>query len=293
MAYEKLEDADLVARARTLADRYRRSVADLVAVIAELDRRRVSCRLGYSSTFDLCVKDLLLSPDDAFKLIRAARATRAHPEILSYLSEGSLTTRGVAILAPEQNTLDFPALLDRARGRTIEAIERLVAERRPQEPSPDRIKILRVDAPAGREPVAVYRFEFCADDTLKVLLDRSKDLLSPECPTGRLEEVLTRILTDYLERHDPLRRQSRPRGTLRNPRARRVPPSIRDEVWRRDEGRCTFVTDDGVRCGATKWLELDHKQPWALGGRSDKAGNIRLLCRAHNQWEAKRIFGER
>ena len=64
-----------------------------------------------------------------------------------------------------------------------------------------------------------------------------------------------------------------------------------DIVWRRDGGRCAYLGPDGHRCGETAWLELDHIIPWARGGRSDEPGNIRLLCRAHNQSEAARLFG--
>jgi hypothetical protein len=38
-------------------------------------------------------------------------------------------------------------------------------------------------------------------------------------------------------------------------------------------------------------LEFDHVRPWALGGSSGDAANVRLLCRVHNRLEARRIFG--
>jgi len=121
------------------------------------------------------------------------------------------------------------------------------------------------------------------------MIDRLKDLLSHKYPAGELEDLFKETLGYYLEREDPLRADPAERRATRNPRARSVPPAIRDEVWRRDESRCTFVSDEGRRCEATRWLELDHIVPWALGGRSDDAGNIRLLCR-HNQQEARRVF---
>jgi hypothetical protein len=37
-------------------------------------------------------------------------------------------------------------------------------------------------------------------------------------------------------------------------------------------------------------VEFDHLQPVARGGQASTE-NIRLLCRAHNQWEAERVFG--
>jgi hypothetical protein len=73
----------LIAKAKDLAAKYRRSVADLIALIAELDRRRIFAPAGYSSTFEFCVRELLVSEDDAYRLIRSARASIKRPEVLS------------------------------------------------------------------------------------------------------------------------------------------------------------------------------------------------------------------
>jgi hypothetical protein len=61
-------------------------------------------------------------------------------------------------------------------------------------------------------------------------------------------------------------------------------------VWERDGGRCTFVAESGHRCESRKRLEFDHIDPVAIGGEAT-VDNIRLRCRAHNQYEAESIFG--
>ncbi len=72
--------------------------------------------------------------------------------------------------------------------------------------------------------------------------------------------------------------------------SRHVPAAVRSAVWLRDEARCTFVDERGVRCRATKALELHHEWPFARGGPST-AENIRLRCRAHNELAAEQDFG--
>lgn len=54
-----------------------------------------------------------------------------------------------------------------------------------------------------------------------------------------------------------------------------------------------FVSPDGTPCGSREFLEIDHIQPFARGGPSDRTGNLRLLCRAHNQWNGMLAFGPR
>ena len=60
----------------------------------------------------------------------------------------------------------------------------------------------------------------------------------------------------------------------------------------RDGRQCTFVSESGRRCSACRRLDFDHVVPVARGGHTT-AGNLRLLCPAHNQLEADRVFGAR
>ncbi len=73
--------------------------------------------------------------------------------------------------------------------------------------------------------------------------------------------------------------------------SRHIPASIRRAVVRRDAGRCRYVSPGGVPCGAAEFLEFHHVDPWARSGTHSVDG-IALRCRAHNQYEARRVFGE-
>jgi hypothetical protein len=61
-------------------------------------------------------------------------------------------------------------------------------------------------------------------------------------------------------------------------------------VWEHDGGQCTFVAADGTRCTSCH-CEIDHIIPKSRGGRSDP-NNLRLRCRAHNQYAAEQMFGK-
>jgi hypothetical protein len=65
---------------------------------------------------------------------------------------------------------------------------------------------------------------------------------------------------------------------------------VRREVFARDGEQCTFVDPTGNRCPARALLELDHVQPWSLGGSND-ASNLRVTCRAHNNFSAEQKLG--
>ncbi|MEZ4753413.1 MAG: HNH endonuclease signature motif containing protein [Bdellovibrionota bacterium] len=70
---------------------------------------------------------------------------------------------------------------------------------------------------------------------------------------------------------------------------RHIPAKIRDEVYVRDGGQCTF-DGDGVRCDSKHDLEVHHEIPFSVC-KSHEVDNLRLLCQRHNKFEAERVFG--
>ncbi|HEU4365737.1 MAG TPA: HNH endonuclease signature motif containing protein, partial [Candidatus Krumholzibacteria bacterium] len=80
-----------------------------------------------------------------------------------------------------------------------------------------------------------------------------------------------------------------PRGK-NDARSRYIAAAVRDKVFTRDEGLCTFVGPDGRRCASRHALQIDHVKPVARGGAST-ADNLRLLCAHHNRLEAERLMG--
>ncbi len=126
-------------------------------------------------------------------------------------------------------------------------------------------------------------------------------LLSHALPTGDVAQVLDRALDALIldlqkRRLGAITPRPRRQGTLprRRPgasaRKRYVPARIRRAVWERDQGRCTFVGATGHRCEAQRFLQFDHIDPVARGGKATVEG-MRLRCRTHNHYEAERAFG--
>jgi hypothetical protein len=125
-------------------------------------------------------------------------------------------------------------------------------------------------------------------------LRRVQDLLAHAVPDRNVDHVLLRALSE-LERKLQVRKFGagrkgrRRRSTPTDERA--IPASIRQAVWQRDCGRCTFIGSGDHRCDARARLEFDHVTPVARGGLTT-AANLRLRCRAHNQYGARQVFGD-
>ena len=66
--------------------------------------------------------------------------------------------------------------------------------------------------------------------------------------------------------------------------SRAIPSYLRKYIWERDGGQCSYIHHETKhRCASRHLLQIDHIQPFALGGRSEKE-NLRLLCAGHNQY---------
>ena len=121
----------------------------------------------------------------------------------------------------------------------------------------------------------------------------AQELLSHRVPSGDVADVLLCVLKAAIPQleKEKFAASEKPRAARRPaPGTRRVPAHVKRAVWKRDDGRCTFVGENGRRCESRHGIEFDHVQEVARGGDA-RASTIRLRCRAHNQYEAERTFG--
>lgn len=329
-ARSHLSDHALIQSAVTHAGSERAATADLIADIAEIDERRLYAPAGYSSIHAYCVGQLRLSDDAAFKRITAARAGRRFPAIFTALADGRLHLAAVSLLAPHLTEDTATELLSAASHKTKSEIERLLAERFPKadllawvedlpsasasraagqdglagtdgELAPGRVHDPVIPNPAPPEhstvkPLSAQSFgvQFTLGERAHDKLRYIRDLLSHEIPSGDLAavfEALCDLAIPQLEKRK-FAATAKPRAGHRRPAAdsRHIPDEVLRAVWERDGGRCTFVSESGHRCEARRFVEFDHIEAFARGGKATVDG-IRLLCRAHNQYEAERTFG--
>ncbi len=122
----RLSDGDLLAEVARLAACEREATAALVALLAEVDARRLYLGEGCASLFTYCTQRLNLSEHAAYHRIEGARAARAFPIILEHLRSGALTLTTVTLLRPHLTVENHERLLAAARGRSKRDVEMLV-----------------------------------------------------------------------------------------------------------------------------------------------------------------------
>jgi hypothetical protein len=145
--------------------------------------------------------------------------------------------------------------------------------------------------PLSRESYAVQFTRSREDDERFRYL---QDLLGHQVARGNLAKVYDRAVRELIAKMERVRF-----GACAKPRkgsqgastdTRYVPAQVKREVWQRDGGQCTFVSESGRRCEARGEVEFDHVKEFARGGETTVDG-LRLRCRGHNQYTAEQTFG--
>lgn len=281
-----------------------RADADLILRLAENDSRKIYREAGFSSLFAFC-RSLGFSEGYAQQRIVAARCIKEHPEVYWMLREGSMTLCTLCemrrVVTPENKAEVVPLFKGASKREAHQIAVSLGAPVKPKRDSVRAKKVLVSNGVSATQesplPVAVEeRFD------LRVEMDRElKDLLDEAQrygPSFQIRDVLKAALKAYVQprRPKPASRMegaagpSAPKKSRVLSRSRYISRSVRDEVRIRDGEQCTYVAPDGRRCCERRRLQMDHIQPYALGG-ANTVQNLRLRCQQHNLLGAEEVFG--
>jgi hypothetical protein len=313
MRLSECSDIRLLDRLDALVASHRQCMADIVAHLAELDSRSAVIARGYPSLFQYCVEHLRFSEDEACRRIEAARLSHRFPAVLPTLASGKVTLSSLSLLKPHITLENSDELLAGIEGRSCRAAKEWLAARFPQPDMPERIRPL----PKSKlEPLSEDRFAFQAtiSRSLKDEIELVRDLMRHRNPSGDLERILGEAIAALrakLEKQKlgattkppsktqpapsktqpaPSKTQPAPSKTQPATASRHIPSAIKRAIVKIDGLRCSFVGIDGKRCNCRAFLEFDHVYPRAIGG-GNEASNVRILCRAHNQHAAERVYG--
>ena len=215
-------------------------------------------------------------------------------------------------------------ILEQVQGRSKRECEKVFAALSPCSSKPeDSTRVVAEDQ---------YRISFVGDEVLLQKLEKIKGLIAHRNPNPSYAELFSIMADLVLKKIDPEKsletsseknevkeeastslERWNPKGhsSLTSPArpkckesskqivalqqtstSRYIPAALKKAVWQEAQGRCTY-TDPRTkhRCESTHMLEIDHALPLALGGQTELQ-NLRLVCRAHNQFLALQAFGK-
>lgn len=293
-----LGDGALIARTESLAREERTVTQRLLRCLQEVERRELHLSRGHGSLFAWMCATLGYSEDQAQYRVDAMRAARDVPEAWSMLKEGTLSIsnlvraqrffkqmkkRGEAYSVSQKREVILEL-----QGSSLRKCERILAERSPGPEFAEKLVpvaggafqlsfVLNEEEMKGLEALRTFWGGMSFADTFKRLLKESLGKI-PEC--GQSVTLQPRKTVEQSGETGP-------------PRNRHIPRSLRREIWKRDGSRCAYISEEtGTKCESTHGLQVDHVTPYAWGGEH-RVENLRLLCRAHNLYLGRRMFGRR
>jgi 5-methylcytosine-specific restriction endonuclease McrA len=280
----------------------RKSNAEVIRSLREVQLKGLHLEWGYSSLFHYCMAELGYSNAAASRRVSTVYLALDVPQVSDQIESGKLSLNRAQAISnfikkeKDQAGVKYTKeqkseLYEAAKACTQEQAEQLFAQRT-EIMTPKFQEKKRVLETGETHAHLKYSVE------LKEKIKHVKDLLTSSRESLTDSELFELLLEDFIERKDPVKRASRikermtniPRKTspdnsrrVKSPqRTRLIPAAARHALALTTPQKCQYQDPrTGAVCGSTKRLETDHKLPFSKGGGHEPS-NLTYLCKSHN-----------
>ena len=303
---------DWVAKAQKLVAEERKITLALIECLEMISTQMIYAELGYGSLFEFCTRHLGLSEGSAHRRISAMRLSRDVPTVKSKLVTGELSLSNAAKIEvatrkskTEKSTV-VEACLNLSQKECEVKLFTLVPETKESMRFTEHSRTLSSD---------YTEIKLLISTELKIKIDELQNLMSHQNPEKSILKLFEKLANEELERQQKKRsvhhtaKSNNAQAKIKNsdfakstnaqvefkgtysaakPGTRtRIPAQIQKQVWTNANHQCQF---EG--CKSRYQLQIEHLIPVAFGG-THELSNLTLLCRTHNLFRAKQIFGSK
>jgi hypothetical protein len=306
MDLKNISNQDLIQRLEKLTRTERKITHVILLHINEVEARRLYAGLGFESLYAYLTKGLLYSESAAYRRLQAARLLKTVPEVAEQIESGALNlsqlTQVQKCLKEEQQKgrkltpENIQDILNKLENKSNFESEKILATQfnhaviTCETIKPQQDGSVRIEVTFSKE-----QFE---------ALTQAQSLLSHICPDGKWNEVLTTLAQKFnqsklgKESHGKNISQGNTEAEVESEVKKDIPPDsetyrphisvkIKRQLLENAHYECEYVDPvTGRKCTSQHQLQIDHRQPLALGGSHDES-NLRVLCRLHNNYEAQ------
>ncbi len=187
----------------------RRITQQIIEKLVEVDKTMLYAKMGYSSLFDFCTKELRLSEGAANRRISAMRLLRQVPTIKNKLEMNEINISTLTQLK------SFITRVEKADGHKLTTSEKTnlieIISNKNQRECEQTLIALRPLEYINRETqrrvdAATVEVKFYMNLSLQKKLERTRELLSHVNHKMEYADLFDRLLEDFLKRNDPMRR---------------------------------------------------------------------------------------
>ena len=302
-----LKDCDLNQKIKHLAEQERKITQEVIASIAEVDRRQFFLRMGYPSLYAYLTLEIRYSEGAAQRRIDAARLFNKVPEVSDKIVQGTINLSQISKMQKAVRQIK------KESGVAVSlTLQKIVLEKMENKNS------VQSDLVLARELQIEIKTEekkkIQQDESVRVeltfskeemqLLEEARALLSHKTG-GKLKDTLIEMAKKTIHTHQPkiktkgaagiagvkegadakgkqasVNKTSTATAAVKSTSSRPT-PKLKREIFMRHQG-CQFKNPEtGRLCGSKFFLEVDHIRPRFAGG-SNETENLRALCKNHN-----------
>ena len=254
-----LKSPELLEETKVLVKKERETLFLILKHLEEIELRDLHLSMGYGSMTEFGVKYLNYSEPEIQRRLAAMHTMRGLPEIQEKVEAGTISMTTLTSAARAFNRKEHTP---EQKNDILKSLEHL--------PTREVEKVLNLQS---------NTLSFYADEALRQELEELKNLWG--CNLSNAIKRMTQVAL----------KERKTKPTPERPETRVPSEDLKRRVRERDQN-CTFLSKDGRRCGSSFNPQYDHILPWALGGQTTFE-NLRLLCGAHNRFNARETFGRR
>jgi 5-methylcytosine-specific restriction endonuclease McrA len=299
MTLSKMENSELLASAKKLAAQERKIQVEFLWHLLEIQRPQLFLEIGYPSLYDYVVTELGCSHSAAYRRIQAMRLLESVPNVAEKLEEGSINLTTAAqvqnFIKSEKKTGGVVSyrqkieMVEAIENKSARDVEKHLISLKPENViRPEKVRFVTPE---------IVEIRLMIPDSLKEKLDILRyrfSHINPEMTYLNLIEYLTDRALLRLEgkrKNTDIEEMTAKKLSESSSHSRYLSEKIRDAVWKRDNGCCTYQDpNSGKKCEGKYQLQIDHIFPWSQGGEN-KIENLRLLCGQHNRKKGGRNEG--
>lgn len=137
-----LPDGTLLSTLEGLLLLSRRTAANIIVFLGEVEQRRLHLLAGYGSMFAYCTCRLGMSEDEAYRRIEVSRLTRRFPEVGELLAAGKISLSVATLLRQHLTDGNRLILLEAVSGKTVAQAREVLAAWYPRPDVPASIRKL-------------------------------------------------------------------------------------------------------------------------------------------------------
>ncbi len=291
----RLSNLELDSKLKTLAQRERNLLHEVLLHIHEADRRRLYLQMVYPSLFEYLTKGCRFSRTSAQRRIDAARLIAAVPEVAEKIKTGEISLSQTSYLQKAIREKDKTQkvlteikqeIIRSICGKSMADSQKIIAQALD-------LKLLTQSKETHQKDESV-RLELTFTKEQWDKLIHARELLSTTSASNSWMEMFSFLAEKVIQKKTgPSRSFSSAAGvrarqnnistsTTRNSRTP-ISTATKRNIFNRDKVCQYKDKNTGKVCGGKWGLEIDHIQPVWAGG-NDEESNLRLLCRQHNKF---------